>query len=144
MPLFQVTGAGFSGADEKTADRVLWVKADFEYQVQDACKGSGALALEELEDDFALTVPDEEIDFRLPQDHVAMHNRLLAFKDMPAEQVRFNVTLQFGVNLAEGEVLGIVQFCNLIEQAMELARQENRLDPRIAWLTPTGVDQVMP
>lgn len=72
---WEITAYGFDGGTDETDDRIIWVTAESEAQVQDAIAGTDA-------DYTPLTLlpPADAVDFHLPEDADALRGRLLQFQ----------------------------------------------------------------
>ncbi|QYW06430.1 hypothetical protein uan_018 [Pseudomonas phage UAntarctica] len=71
---FEITGAGFDGGTDETDERVLWVTADTEAQVQEAVTATGASYTS-----LGLILSSVDIDYTLPADAVPLRQRLLGW-----------------------------------------------------------------
>lgn len=79
MEIYEVVGAGFDASSDATDDRVLWVKALSRRHVEVGISGIGATCAP-----LQIANHEDDVDFVLPRDVVALRARLYNFRDQRA------------------------------------------------------------
>ena len=89
LSVFEVTAAGFNGGSDVTDDHVFWILAASKNDVLAAINGIGVTF-----HDTPISVPESDVDFRLPQDWLVLRVSLAGVDSLVGKLSRAHLKLE--------------------------------------------------